>query len=917
MSAICQNFVQNAWKKELCSNCFKSKDEHTLLAKVKPIALNLNKTVESIIKTKKPKPKRSVCFTSELSKVIGYGGEDWSTESDDSDSESSGTLHEEYEIEEEVEEDERELYRLTKANTDFNGSSLADCEEIKKSYTQLLLGKPQVDAEGRKQTLLVSVTPFGQENNPTRKYTKAISHIPIAKNNKEAIPETKATNVILTAYTKNEVNPPAEEKSLLDEITETLENSQNPIKIISRKKAQKEITLTVSKPDSNKENIAERVGDTQNENKLIKTTIPERKNGISRGPVIIKRDQEKPVIYQTSTAKIELLNTKNTKLHSSKDNLNNNLYKSDSNNKLNKTEQNSKIVDQMSIENDNCMETSHRMTKNEQNVTNGISKRTVDFNGKLQQDVEQQSPESSSDDSDSRDSSLKATENVLGLPPQVPKYNSIVYPSREQAGEPDGRADPDMPSEPPALPLTPPPALEIQSSFLHGTPQPYEKPKVPSKPTAVCIRKQFLPMQVEAQNHTLTTFVPDARGSDEEKMKLSKQDSAGSDATRGGNKRRAPKPPEESVTIFTRNSTGPVNLDSPVVRERDKRERASSCSPPLRNMDVSENPQGESPYASIPEPAPRKSLSVSTDSLVVNHVEEKRKEKTKARFSLKKFLRMGNSPKDAHKLQNDIAKNDDTMDVAPQPKPRLVIVHPLDLNGAKVEVVSKPMIQENVDYSVPNNICSLECNDQNCNASRASKPPPPPRNLDDCNRGGKPSIPTPPKSAEILYKQKQLTRMSDAKKVDSVYANIGEVRTAIMPHKPQRTASMREREAQQEKQKKATEKYEQIGSPNKDCNENVYDYINNGRSSSPEYDSSPDKNSPTTKIIRTNGLLKQKSESNVDVSGECFKYSIPRSMSLTYCGSETESEIYSPYSFYGSESEVRMMIQYYFVTCKY
>lgn len=48
-----------------------------------------------------------------------------------------------------------------------------------------------------------------------------------------------------------------------------------------------------------------------------------------------------------------------------------------------------------------------------------------------------------------------------------------------------------------------------------------------------------------------------------------------------------------------------------------------------------------------------------------------------------------------------------------------------------------------------------------------------------------------------------------------------------------------------------------------------------------------------------------RSESSIDVSGEYFKYgNIPRSMSLTYCGSETESEIYAPYSFYGSESEV-------------
>jgi hypothetical protein len=29
MAALCHHFVQNAWKKDLCSNCFKSKEEHS------------------------------------------------------------------------------------------------------------------------------------------------------------------------------------------------------------------------------------------------------------------------------------------------------------------------------------------------------------------------------------------------------------------------------------------------------------------------------------------------------------------------------------------------------------------------------------------------------------------------------------------------------------------------------------------------------------------------------------------------------------------------------------------------------------------------------------------------------------------------------------------------------------------------
>lgn len=497
-SAICQNFVQNAWKKELCSNCFKSKDEHAERPKPKPITLISNEKVEGIIKNStKFRPKRTVCFTKDLTEIIGYGGEDW--ESEDEDCNDSVSSEEDFVAESEEEETEKELKRITKENTDFNTTNLKD-EVIVKKTTQLLLGKPLVDSSGRKQTLLVSVTPFGEENQP-KKIIKTISHIPISKN-KETVPETKQTSVVLKSYTKNEDK---EEKSLLDEITETLENSKNPIQIMSRKKIQKEIVLSVA----NKENI---------DNK------PERKINLSRTPAL-KRDHEKPLIYQTSTAKIEL-STKNPKPKPEIPQILNN-------------------------------ETSH-------------------------------------------------------LPPPPPPKSS-----REQAGEPDGRADPPI-TEPPALPLTPPPPLiEPPTSFL------YDKPKIPAKPV------------------------------------LTKQNSNGSDiGSRALNKRRAPKPPEGE--IYTRNANL-VKGDSPVVREKEKRERASSCSPKFREE--------------IPEPAPRKLLSVSTDSLACD---DKRK---KGRFSLKKFLRMGGSKVEV--------KGEDVVEGPPMPKSRLVIVHPSELNGARVEVITR------------------------------------------------------------------------------------------------------------------------------------------------------------------------------------------------------------------------------------
>ncbi|XP_044263078.1 uncharacterized protein LOC123010332 isoform X1 [Tribolium madens] len=635
-SAICQNFVQNAWKKELCSNCFKSKDEHAEPPKPKPITLISSEKVEGIIRNSaKFRPKRTVCFMKELTEIIGFGGEDWESEGEDCRDDDLSSSEEDF-IAESEEEEERELKRITKENTDFNTNNLKD-EVIVKKTSQLLLGKPLVDSSGRKQTLLVSVTPFGEDTQP-KKIIKSLKL-------KENVPETKQTNVVLTSYTKNEDK---KEKSLLDEITETLESGKNPIQIMSRKKTQKEIILSVSK-DENK---------------------PERKSTLSRTPAL-KRDHEKPIIYQTSTAKIELLNNKN--------------------------------------------------------------KSKID---------------------------LKTTPPppATVVPPPPPKS------SREQAGEPDGRADPDTVTEPPALPLTPPPALDPPTVL-------YDKPKIPAKPV------------------------------------LAKQNSTGSDTgSRVINKRKAPKPPE------------------------------------------------------VPEPAPRKFLSVSTDSLAS---EDKRK---KGRFSLKKFLRRGSSKVDL--------KGGEELDGPPLPKPRLVIVHPSELNGARVEVVPKGDYQ-NIRYSDGNDYESFV----------PKKPPPPPR--DDL--GSYKPLPHPPKSIDVLSKQKQYSGGVPTKKTETVYANIGEVRSAIVPNKPQRTASMREREAQEKKN------YESV-----DGGENVYDYIS-GRSSSPDSDSSPNKNSPTSKTAR----LSKRSESSIDVSGEYFKYgNIPRSVSLTYCGSETESEIYSPYSFYGSESEV-------------
>lgn len=180
-----------------------------------------------------------------------------------------------------------------------------------------MLGKPLVDSEGKKKTLLVSVKPFGEDSNAPKKISKNMPHIQLSKNHKESITDTK-TSVILKSYTKNE-DLQKKEKSLLDEITETLENSRKEsVQIISRKKIEQETTIILPNKETNKENI---------ENDSVKkedAQKAEKKVTLSRCPAL---KREHALLYQTTTAKIELMNNKNSKLK--KDNENKDLNKTE------------------------------------------------------------------------------------------------------------------------------------------------------------------------------------------------------------------------------------------------------------------------------------------------------------------------------------------------------------------------------------------------------------------------------------------------------------------------------------------------------------------------------------------------------------------------------------------------------------
>ncbi|XP_067617584.1 serine-rich adhesin for platelets [Eurosta solidaginis] len=219
-SSICPHFTQNAWKKDLCSNCFKSKDEHkpgntTYMSKYSN-AMDRTKFAANLIsksdldhkKTDYPNKYKSptksimkksfaslkskagkgkthkVSFPKNISEVIGIGGEWSDNDSDDDDDHdfmNIGNERDDMAATSTDDEETLELKRITRANTDFNmnnGNLLGDPQDnIKRSFAALKLGAPQVDKEGKKQTLKINVMPFGANDNSVKSTTTTSSSL--------------------------------------------------------------------------------------------------------------------------------------------------------------------------------------------------------------------------------------------------------------------------------------------------------------------------------------------------------------------------------------------------------------------------------------------------------------------------------------------------------------------------------------------------------------------------------------------------------------------------------------------------------------------------------------------------------------------------------------------------------------------
>jgi hypothetical protein len=178
------------------------------------------------------------------SEVIGFGGDEfYSSDGEDIiEPEENGVVSDDDVGDG---EEDRALQKLTRTNTDFNTVAAnllgTGSGETKRTYTQLSLGKPLTDAEGRRKTLQVSVTPFGgQEESDVSSLTsgrkshlgkqiheqqdkaKKITQLSFGKHSE--IPNEKTGEIVLKSVVKN--TETKQEKNLSVDVT----NGENTLK---------------------------------------------------------------------------------------------------------------------------------------------------------------------------------------------------------------------------------------------------------------------------------------------------------------------------------------------------------------------------------------------------------------------------------------------------------------------------------------------------------------------------------------------------------------------------------------------------------------------------------------------------------------------------------------------------------------
>ncbi|XP_008557538.2 probable serine/threonine-protein kinase ndrD isoform X1 [Microplitis demolitor] len=785
MSKECRYFVQHVWKEDLCANCFKSREDHHKALKERakvyvpsPEITNFKSILRDSNGRQSELPRKSVDFPEALTEVIGYGG-DYIYSDEESDVEYyDDRAGEKSKSDEHVPENEedRALNNITRANTNFNrttanivdspspssSSSSSSSPSLSttattvtttsttdaKGLNNLMLGTIQKDNDGKKRTLLVSVTPFKSESTigPSKLDRDWLDRDVAVRNLTDIKNDSSVTNAIST-----DKKP----KIILDKIVDMpLIESNNFISMTKKHEAK----LACDKPDIKyskasldlaKHKGLDQVGlkshsEMINCNKMLKESVNSEEIAI---PDLGERTIEGESIV------IESLNAED------------------------KTKEN--------VDDDNN-------DADENNVNSNIN----------------------NDNSDANDNNKEL----------------MMENSREDAGAPDGKAADDEMSES-SCSLTHVSTIP-RSSFLHGE----TTFKSDSSPKSASTES--------SDDNTLSNEI-----SDDDKLvikeivvktkvignKRKSHDSCGSQ------RRQAPKPPdqmaeEESLsTLFARNPISNVKYDSPVVREKEKRERATSCSPKFSRTDDDELMNNQTYSANVNNENSRKSVSLSEYSLNSysreslagdNTVQDKKK--GKSRFSLKKLLRIGASRKEmnittcshtfAENFDDDSGSCMKITSSSPSSTPREQhtancksrpeIIHPLEFNGAAVEVLRHDKLINSPNQSVGRADACADKSRYSQTVAHLGKPPSPPKNVQPSKNYLHSLMKKSANSSPSLKDHKKLDDNWKASAShsnltnDAIYANLaaedvaGEVRSGIAPSKPQRTSSIRSVQSQ-------------------------------------------------------------------------------------------------------------------------
>ncbi|KAL0269910.1 UNVERIFIED_CONTAM: hypothetical protein PYX00_007490 [Menopon gallinae] len=897
----CDNFVGNAWKRDLCLNCFKSKEEHQTrngeIARL-PLAIP-DPPKEGILKGSKTSRQKGnkVNFLNNECEVIGFGGDVIYSDDEDEDVNNSNGNTDDDDVYDN--EEDKAFQKLTKSNTDYNSipENLQEPKEgeVKKIIEPLKLGKSVLDEKGNKKTLLVSVTPFGDQNN---------------------------TKVKINRTVLSRVNG-AEEK-----LNGTVLKSDAQLKLTKKEEKVEEVTNVVKAPEQPaeppKEEPKSEVKESKSEVAQVEKTdvevpvAPKKKKSIPIPEEEVKPEPQpepKPSAEETKPEdKSFLLSTMQNKFLSSE------LKISPSDVETPKEKDYSKLVPNVS------------------SLYKTVPK------------PEEEKPENEKREPEEKDASFERFQNIERLlkgeeitlfSKKADSAENVPELSRESAGEPDGKADSDDPSDPPALPLNPPP--EIRSNFLQDLKVGGEfklfakKPKVPAKPIIVHSKKT----NFQSPLHSARPKSP----SIEKFLDITSspvQTRSGESTPNGGDsirvqKRQAPKPPspkedaeDRPSRVFPETETPKQDIPTESIRRisrstenlleliTDKQDKADMISSTVEEI-------------SVPEPSPRRSLSLSQDSLLTSGIGEvqSKKKSSRGRFSLRKLLHLGKSKG----ITKEPPERNRSL-LPPISKPKLEIIHPSEFNGARVEVLppartsksrrssssassSSGEQKESEVLSDSSTSHSVSSSGNDSHTDKTKKPVLPPRAQSlECwnNRASS-------QKGEKLRQPGNYAYSGEGKQ-DSLYVNLGEARSGLAPNKPVRTGSLREQNMENTKRfttSSSSSQPEDSGYESFDisfstlpsassslpADDNVYECVQvQNRSSSPECDSaildSPSY-SKTKRALNGKNYNHRRSEGNFDLSQDYFKMKFMRSVSLPYCTSETESEIYSPYSFYESE----------------